>query len=163
MKDTTIDRRAFVSTSARVGASVCGLCMCSRLPVFAGAGEDERIDLTRLDFCGYQCPSDCVFLQATLTDDDGLKRRAWKTWEIEARFGLEFDPEQAFCYGCKAFGKPRGLVQTRCTVRRCAIDRGLESCVDCDDLADCDRELWRRFPEFKQQVVEMQRRYRQQA
>jgi hypothetical protein len=163
MTHRTIDRRAFLSTSATVGFTVCGLCMCSRVPAFASEEVPDTIDLTQLEFCGYTCPTDCAFLQGTLNDDLELKKKAWKMWKIGERFDLEFDPEQAFCYGCKSLGRPRGIVLTRCTVRDCCIDRGLECCIDCDDLTGCDRDLWRRFPAFKDKVVDMQQRYRLQA
>jgi len=153
-----IDRRTFIST----GATVCGLCVCSQFPFTAFAG-DEPIDPKKLNFCGYTCPKDCKFLQGTLQNDVELKRQAWKDWKIEERFALEFDEEQAICYGCKSLDKPEGVVLARCDVRACAREKAIECCIECDELEACDKDLWRRFPKFKQQVVEMQERYRQQA
>ena len=153
-----IDRRTFIST----GATVCGLCVCSQFPFAAFAG-DEPIDPKKLNFCGYTCPKDCKFLQGTLQNDVELKRQAWKDWKIEERFALEFDEEQAICYGCKSLDKPEGVVLARCDVRACVREKELECCIECDELEACDKDLWRRFPKFKQQVVEMQERYRHQA
>jgi len=39
----------------------------------------------------------------------------------------------------------------------------LECCIECDELEACDKDLWKRFPKFHQQVVEMQAKYRAQA
>lgn len=161
MKIGTIDRRAFLSGTA----AVCGCCLCSPLASIAGeeSGEDQNIVLADRCFCGYKCPEDCKFLQATLAADVELKREAWKLWKIEERFGVEFDADQAICYGCKSMDKPKGIVLSRCTVRDCAIEKGKDCCIDCDELVDCDRDLWRRFPAFKKQVVEAQVKYRQQT
>ena len=153
-----IDRRTFIST----GATACGLCVCSQFQ-FAAFACDETIDPKKLNFCGYTCPKDCDFLQGTLQDNVELKQQAWKDWKIEERFGLEFDEEQAICYGCKSLDKPEGLVLARCDVRACVREKELECCIECDELEACDRDLWRRFPKFKQQVIEMQERYRHQA
>ena len=165
MKSEPIDRRIFLSGTARAGIGLCGLCMCSPLASFAGEdeGASEKIDLTERCFCGYNCPDECTLLQVTLQDDVELKKEAWKEWKIEERFGVEFDPEQAICHGCKTMDKPKGIVLARCTVRDCAIEKGKECCIDCDELVACDKDLWRRFPDFKKKVVEAQVRYRRQT
>jgi len=165
MRLGSIDRRVFVSTTAKAGFTLCGLCLCSPLSSFAeeDAGKEETIDLEDHCFCGYKCPDDCTFLQGTLEDDIELKKKAWKLWKIEERFGVEFDSEQAVCYGCKTMDKPKGIVLARCTVRDCAIEKGQECCIDCDELTVCDKDLWRRFPEFKNKVIEAQEKYRKQV
>ena len=165
MKPGSIDRRVFVSTTAKAGVTLCGLCLCSPLSSFAeeDAGKEETIDLEGRCFCGYKCPDDCTFLQGTLQDDIELKKKAWKLWKIEERFDVDFDPAQAICYGCKTMDKPKGIVLARCTVRDCAIEKGQECCIDCDELTACDKDLWQRFPEFKGKVIEAQEKYRRQA
>lgn len=160
MDSSKIDRRKFLAGSARAGMAICGACLCSRIPAFA---TEEALDPKQLCFCGYKCPPDCKFLQGTLNDDLDLKKEAWKLWKIEERFGVEFDPEQAFCYGCKELDKPAGIVLKRCTVRSCAMEKKLESCIECDELQGCDKDLWTRFPKFKKQVIEMRQRYLSQG
>jgi hypothetical protein len=164
MKSDTIDRRVFLSGTAKAGVGLCGLCLCSPLASFAGAEgqSDQKIVLEDRCFCGSKCPDGCTFRRATLEDDLELKRQAWEEWKLEERFGVEFDPEQAFCHGCKTKDKPRGIVVSRCTVRDCAIEKRTECCIDCDELTACDKDLWSRFPEFKKQVIEAQVTYRQQ-
>ncbi len=158
MTSRPIDRRTFIST----GATVCGLCVCSQFPFAAYAG-DEPIDPKKLNYCGYTCPKDCTFLRATLENDLELRKEAWKEWKIEENYGLEFDEEQAFCYGCKELDKPEGVVLERCTVRACAREKKLDACIECDELATCDKDLWTRFPTFHEKVLDMQQRYRQQT
>jgi hypothetical protein len=48
-------------------------------------------------------------------------------------------------------------------VRSCAREKKLECCIECNELGACDKDLWRRFPKFKEQVVAMQERYRAQV
>ena len=157
MTSRCIDRRTFISTSA----TMCGLCVCAQFPFAAYAG-DGPIDPKKLNFCGYKCPKDCKFLKGTLDNNVELKQEAWKLWHIEERFGLEFDEKQAICYGCKELDKPEGIVLKNCTVRDCAREKELDCCIECDELPACDKDLWRRFPKFKEQVVELQVKYRQQ-
>jgi hypothetical protein len=66
----------------------------------------------------------------------------------------------AVCYGCKTKDKPEGIVLQRCDVRACAPKKGHDCCIECDELKTCDKDLWRRFPKFKEQVIAMQQRYR---
>jgi len=163
MSGFELDRRNFI----RTGVTFCGLCACSGLPALAGSDEGERavepIDPAKLNYCGYTCPPDCKFLTGTLEANDELKREAFKLWKLEERFGIEFDPSTAICYGCKNLDKPEGEVLSRCTVRSCAQEKKHASCIQCDELAACDKDLWRRFPGFKAQVVDMQKQYRAQA
>lgn len=158
MPSRPIDRRTFIST----GATMCGFCLCAQFPLAAFAG-DEPIDPKKRNYCGYVCPEDCKFLKATLDNDVELKKEAWELWKIEERYGVSFDKKQAICYGCKELDKPEGIVLERCTVRACAREKKIDCCIECDQLKTCDKDLWKRFPTFHEQVVEMQEKYRQQA
>ena len=46
-----------------------------------------------------------------------------------------------------------------CTVRQCAIDKKFDSCIECKELKDCGKDLWIRFPDFKNAVIKMQATY----
>ena len=167
MSSDKIDRRDFLARGARAGLAVCGVCLCGRAPLLAGgeeeAGKKQVLDPKKLCYCGYSCPPDCKFLQGTKNDDVELKKEAWKAWKIEERFGVPFDAKQAICHGCKAHGEPEGIVLKNCDVRACAQKKELDCCIECGDLVACDKDLWRRFPDFKKQVVEMQEKYRAQG
>jgi hypothetical protein len=136
--------------------------MCAQYPLVAYAG-DEPIDPKKRNYCGYKCPEDCTFLKATLEDDIELKKEAWGEWKIDERYGVEFDEEQAFCYGCKKLDKPEGVVLSRCTVRQCAREKEFDCCIECDELKTCDKDLWKRFAKFHEQVIQLQEKYRAQA
>jgi hypothetical protein len=49
-----------------------------------------------------------------------------------------------------------------CTVRNCAMANGMESCVQCKNLAACNKELWKSWPETFEFAKKMQTRYRTQ-
>jgi len=167
MSSRKIDRRDFLTRGTRAGLAFCGACLCARTPLFAGTEDDPKakqvLDPKTLEYCGYDCPEDCKFLLATKSGDVELKKEAWKEWKIEEQFGVPFDPEQAICHGCKAPGKPEGIVVKRCTVRPCAREKGLESCIECGELQSCDKDLWTRFPKFREKILEMQAQYRAQG
>ena len=66
-----MDRRGFLAT----GLTVCGACLCARIPAFAS--DDEPIDPKKREYCGYTCPKDCPFRAATLANDGEGKRKGY--------------------------------------------------------------------------------------
>jgi hypothetical protein len=120
---------------------------------------EDKPDPEKLNYCGYQCPDDCQFLKGTLQNDTALKKKAYKSWQIKKRFGAKFSAENIYCYGCKTKDKPEGIVLVHCTVRSCAISKNLKCCIECRELSECNKDLWQRFPEFKETVIEMQKQY----
>lgn len=160
---THIKRREFLKQTARAGVASCALLACSNLNAFHVLDRilsgDEVPDPLKLNYCGYKCPEDCQFRMASEKNDVELKKEAYKNWAIKERFGVEFDAEKIFCFGCKNEEMPEGVVLKNCTVRKCAIEKGVDCCIECDELADCKRELWDRFPDFKLKVIEMQKTY----
>jgi hypothetical protein len=160
MSERHVDRRTFLVTGARTGLAVCGACLCG-FPTFADdtSAKGEAIDPAKREYCGYVCPDDCKLLRATLADDLEGKKDAWGEWKLEERFGVAFDPKQAFCFRCKSPGKPEGFVVSHCDVRSCVREKKLECCIECAELPGCEKDLWRRFPDFKAQVVALRKRY----
>jgi hypothetical protein len=149
-------RREFLLQGSQAGISCC-LLLCGAKLMYA-YGSDLP-DLKTLTYCGYQCTPECILLKGTLTDDQELKRQAYREWSMKEGYGIEFDPEQIFCHGCKNEEKPKSVVLTSCTVRACAIEKEHACCIQCRELADCDEELWMRFPQFREKVLEMQQEY----
>jgi len=160
-----LHRREFLTRCSMAGLTGCGLLICSKLSAldhFQRFAEGEKIDPKKLMYCGYTCPDDCQFLKASLENDTELKKEAYELWKIKERFDVDFGPEKIFCFGCKAVDKPEGVVQMTCTVRKCVIERGLDCCIECLELEECDKELWERFPDFKKHVIALQKQYFEQ-
>ncbi|MBN1414991.1 MAG: DUF3795 domain-containing protein [Bacteroidales bacterium] len=161
-----LKRREFLVKGSCAGIACCaalmgpkGLCFGNTLQL----PDDEPIDPKALNYCGYQCPSDCKFLQASLKNDTELKKEAYQLWKIKEKYNIDFDPETIFCFGCKNEEKPLGVVVKHCPVRQCVISKGLDCCIECNELSECKKELWSQFPDFKQYVMEMQKKYRREG
>ena len=156
----TLKRHDFFKKTAQAGMACCALMTASKLGAFNNLFlEGEELEPKLLNYCGYKCPEDCTFLKASLDNDVELKKEAFKSWEINERFGIEFDADKVFCFGCKTKDKPEGVVLKNCTVRSCVIEKELDYCIECDELVTCEKELWDRFPKFKEKVIEMQQTY----
>jgi hypothetical protein len=157
---TNQSRREFLAQSTKIGLLGGALAYCPRILSFGNMLQDDTIpDPKKLNYCGYTCPPDCPMKKATLENDVELKKEAYKNWRIEEKYGIAFDPEKIFCYGCKTTDKPLGIVVEKCTVRNCAIAKGYDCCIECADLSACDKEIWKTFPDFHKAVIEMQKKY----
>jgi hypothetical protein len=159
---TNPSRREFLSKSSKAGLLCGALVCCSRLLTFGNVFRDDTIpDPKKLNYCGYICPTDCQMKKATLDNNVDIKKQAYKNWLIEEKYGIAFDPDKIFCYGCKTEGKPLGLVVEKCTIRNCAIAKGYDCCIECNGLSTCDKEIWKTFPDFHKAVIDMQKKYRE--
>ncbi len=154
-----INRRKFMTAGVVTG---CALLLSGKLlanDAFIHL-QNQKPDPKKLNYCGYTCPKDCVFLEASVKNDVELKKKAYETWEMKDRFGVaEFDAEKIFCFGCKTTDKPVGIRLQKCDVRNCAIDKKLDSCIECKELSACEKDLWKKFPDFKNAVIKMQSEY----
>jgi len=159
---TELSRRNFFKKSAQAGMACCALLATSKLEAFGSfshlLGDDKIPDPKLLNYCGYTCPEDCPFRKASIENDVELKKECYENWDIQ-RHGIEFEADKIFCYGCKNTEQPEGVVLKNCTVRSCAIDKGYDCCIECNELVTCDKELWGKFPDFHKQVVELQKTY----
>jgi hypothetical protein len=163
---TPLQRREFLKKSYQAGIACCTLLYASKLNLLGNQGSFPGIDIPdpkKLNYCGYTCPADCKMKKATLENDVALKQEAYKNWRIEEKYGISFDPDKVFCFGCKTPDKPVGLVVEKCTVRNCAREKGYDCCIQCDKLSDCDKEIWNTFPDFHLTVIEMQKKYKDAA
>ena len=150
-------RRDFIATCFGAGVACCAL---SRGTFLSAQDQDKKPDPKNLEYCGYKCTDDCPLKKGTLENNLELKKKAYADFQFREKYGIEFDEKQVFCYGCKTEGKPLSLPVKACTVRACVIEKGLDCCIQCDGLAKCDKELWTRFPKFRETVIEMQKKYK---
>ncbi|MBN2542159.1 DUF3795 domain-containing protein [bacterium] len=82
-----------------------------------------------LAFCGIMCSS-CPAYIATQEDDDEKRRKIVDEWNSK-EFPLKL--EDINCDGCLPFAKKLLPFCNECTVRICALDKGVENCAYCDD------------------------------
>ncbi|MBN2611543.1 MAG: DUF3795 domain-containing protein [Bacteroidales bacterium] len=153
-------RREFVRNGSKIGLACGAFACCPGMKVFGNFFQDEVPDPKKLNYCGYSCPPDCPMYVATLENDTAKKEQAFKDWKIEEKYGIEFNADEVFCHTCKNKDKPQGVVVSNCLVRECAIGRGYDCCIECNDLAGCGFDLWNTYPDFHKLVIEMQKKYK---
>lgn len=153
--ENQFNRRKFVTAGAVAG---CALLLSGKLSAITNFShlQNEIPDPKKLDYCGYVCPSDCKFLEASVKNDINLKKEAYEIWEMKKRFNVEFEADKIFCFGCKNDDKPVGIRLQKCDVRNCCIGKNLDSCIECKELKSCEKDLWLKFPDFKNAVIKMQ-------
>lgn len=154
------DRREFIKQGSKI-CFACGVfALCPNINAFGSSGDENQIpDPKKLNYCGYTCPPDCPMFVATIENDTAKKKEAFEMWELKERYGLDFDADKVFCYGCKNEEKPLAYTLENCSVRKCSIEKGFDCCIECKDLQACELDLWKRFPDFHNQVIEMQNKY----
>jgi hypothetical protein len=84
--------------------------------------------------CGLVC-SECPAFIATIEDDDKQRAEVAELWSKQ--FAMEVKPEDVNCVGCLAAGVHSSYCGM-CEIRKCAIEKGLDSCAMCDDYA-CEK------------------------
>ncbi|MEZ5275299.1 MAG: DUF3795 domain-containing protein [Opitutaceae bacterium] len=153
-------RREFLAATSKLGVACGFTCLCPMSRLAAQDSYSAVPDPKKLNYCAYVCSKDCVMKVAGESGDLELKRAAYKEWKIKERYGLEFDPDQIFCKGCKTEEANAGAAVGNCPVRKCAMERGLNGCIECWELETCDQQLWKESPSFHARVIRMQERYR---
>ena len=159
-------RREFLKQSSKLGL-LCGFaCLCPHTEMKLHAEEGgmmsgpEVPDPKKLNYCGYVCPKECPMKLAGESGDVEKKRAAYEQWRLKERYGVEFDPDKILCNGCKTEKPELGMAVGNCPVRKCAIEKKLDCCIECDELATCDKVLWKEFPQFHSHVLKLQEQYR---
>jgi hypothetical protein len=156
-----LKRREFIVSCFGAGVTCCAMGYGTTLAAQGPEGkQDVKPDPKNLEYCGYKCPADCPLKKGTVENNVELKKKAYEVFEFKKKYGIEFDPDKVFCYGCKiGSDKPLSIPVKACTVRKCVMEKGLDCCIQCVTLAKCDKELWTNFPKFKEAVIEMQKKY----
>ena len=148
------DRRHFLKHCAQFGGACCALLALNRhLPAEESPEKKQEqklkpIDFSKLSYCGFPCVQVCELYKATLENDEKSKKLIYEKWEWKKKFGVEYDPEKVFCHTCKSGDKPKKVGMEVCVVRKCAMANGMESCVQCKNLAACDKEYWKKWPDL---------------
>ena len=84
--------------------------------------------------CGLVC-TECPAYIATQEDDD--KKRAEVAGLWSKQFKMDIKPEDVNCVGCLFDGVHSSYCRM-CEIRKCAVDKGHESCGLCTDYA-CEK------------------------
>ena len=93
-------------------------------------------------YCGLVC-SNCPTYLATRANDNEARKRTAELYE--KKFGFKLKPEDINCDGCLSVGgKLIGYCHS-CEIRKCAINKDVAHCVDCDEQP-CEK--LKKFHEF---------------
>ncbi|MBN2829244.1 MAG: DUF3795 domain-containing protein [Candidatus Cloacimonetes bacterium] len=82
-------------------------------------------------YCGLDC-NQCDAYKATMNDDDELRNKLAEFWSKNS--GMEIDPMDISCTGCKSDGVQIGYC-AECAIRHCGIKKGLENCAYCPNYS----------------------------
>ena len=87
-------------------------------------------------FCGLDCEKCDAFI-ATKNNDQALREKTAKLWsELN---NVPILPEHINCEGCRVDGVKTFYCSTLCEIRKCALNKGMETCGDCQEMATCPK------------------------
>ncbi len=72
---------------------------------------------------------------ATINDDQALREKTAKLWA-----GLNnapILPEHINCEGCRLDGAKTVYCESLCSIRQCALKKGVMTCGECPDIETC--------------------------
>jgi hypothetical protein len=154
-----LKRRDFLATCFMAGIGCCALMTGTSVFAQDNKKQNTKPDPKKMNYCGYVCSNECTLYKATIENNAELKKKAYDDSKMKEKFNIDFDPDKIFCWGCKINDKPLSINVKACTVRKCAIEKTYDSCIQCNGLKACDKELWKNFPKFKDYVVGLQEKY----
>ena len=85
-------------------------------------------------YCGLDCEK-CDAYLATIHDDQALREKTAKYWSELNH--VEILPEHINCEGCRVDGIKTFYCESLCEIRRCAREKGVATCGDCQELETC--------------------------
>jgi RimJ/RimL family protein N-acetyltransferase len=86
-------------------------------------------------YCGLDCEQ-CEARIATINDDNDLRACVAKRWS--EMNGIEIKPEFINCDGCRADGVKTYYCSELCQIRKCAEEKGVETCGKCALIDECE-------------------------
>jgi len=85
-------------------------------------------------YCGLDCEK-CDAHIATVNNDDALREKTAKLWAEINHAPITAD--MINCMGCRTEGVKTPFCDSMCGIRKCALEKGLETCGSCPDLDRC--------------------------
>lgn len=88
-----------------------------------------------IGYCGLDCKK-CDAYLATIHNDDALRKKTAKLWaELN---NAPILPEHINCEGCRMNGVKTPYCDSICPIRKCAMEKGVETCGKCSKLETCE-------------------------
>jgi hypothetical protein len=107
-------------------------------------------------YCGLVCTECKGYLLTQSGDMAALEALAAET---RAQFGDEgITAESIMCHGCLAESEIQCGYCAMCDVRRCAVERGVETCAHCADYGCAFlQDFWQMAPSTRARLEEIRR------
>lgn len=87
-----------------------------------------------IGYCGLDCEK-CDAYIATVNDDESLREKTAKLWaELN---NAPILAEHINCEGCRMDGAKTLFCDSLCTIRQCALQKGVITCGDCLKFDNC--------------------------
>ncbi|MBO6046517.1 MAG: DUF3795 domain-containing protein [Erysipelotrichaceae bacterium] len=87
-------------------------------------------------FCGLDCET-CEARIATVNNDQALRERVASEWSQLNQVTITH--EMINCVGCRIDGVKTPFCDTLCPIRQCALNKEVETCIDCDLFDECEK------------------------
>ena len=91
---------------------------------------------TFIAYCGLNCET-CEARLATVNNDEALRLKVAELWS--KLNGVEITPDMIYCTGCRIDGVKTPYCGTICPIRKCAMQRKVETCGSCDEMETCEK------------------------
>jgi len=85
--------------------------------------------------CGLDCEK-CDAYIATLDNDDHLREKTAQLWSKMNH--VPITKEMINCMGCRTGGVKTIYCDSICEIRKCAMNRGFNTCGDCAEFGKCE-------------------------
>ncbi len=123
-----LNRRDFLKA---LGYTAAALTLPSCKPTRKNSVVSSESKEEILTLCGYRCDL-CQFYTKNIKSEKDKER---VSRDFNRLFGYGITPENVECVGCKNEGKH---VAASCSVRSCALKKGVENCAHCSEFI-CDK------------------------
>lgn len=101
--------------------------------------------------CGYNCGHCAAYKENVTTEED--RKRGSNGWKKYYNFRLSID--RMYCDGCQAPDDENPVLLLRgCTIRKCAMLNGAETCAHCSELHTCMHDLHIHFSDINREKIE---------
>lgn len=85
-------------------------------------------------YCGLDCEK-CDAYIATLNNDQALREKTAELWSRLNNTSIL--PEHINCQGCRTDGIKTVFCDSICSIRQCALKKGVTTCGDCPEVEKC--------------------------
>ena len=105
--------------------------------------------------CGLDCQK-CDARIATINNDEQLRQKTAQKWS-EMNNAPQITPDTINCMGCRTEGIKFAYCSHMCPIRRCAIEKGYDTCASCKEIETCSilSDIIKNVPDAKENLISL--------